>query len=68
MILGGSAIRERLEKGEIFRADTWEDSCIKEASYTLRVAPDGIMIDGKTFPPGEDLPPREGLSGGIHSN
>lgn len=56
MILGGFAIRERLENGGIFREGTWEDSCIKEASYTLRVAPDAMMIDGKIFPPGKTFP------------
>lgn len=56
MILGTSAIRERLENGEIFREGTSEDSCIREASYTLRVAPDGMMIDGKAYSPGNKFP------------
>ena len=56
MILATSAIRERLENGEIFREGTWEDSCIKEASYTLRVADDGMMIDGKAYSPGNKFP------------
>lgn len=53
MILGGDAIRERLNDGEILRDGTWEDSSIKEASYALRIAPDGLLINGRFFEPGE---------------
>ena len=53
MILGTDAIRERLEKGEIFQPGTWVDESIKEASYALRVANDGMVVDGKTYEPGD---------------
>ena len=48
MILGHNEIHNRLTKGEIFRKGTWESCCIKEASYALRVAPDGLMLEGET--------------------
>ena len=51
MILGGEAIRERLKNGDIFRSGTWDDSSIKEASYALRIANDGLLIDGKISDP-----------------
>ena len=56
MILSGTEILNRLENGEIFDPDTWEKRCIKEASYTLRVARDGMHINGKTYSPGKDFP------------
>ena len=52
MILGSSKIRERLEKKQIFRKDTWIDGSIKEASYALRVANDGMVVGGKMYEPG----------------
>ena len=52
MILGHNEIHNRLAKGEIFRKDTWDPNCIKEASYALRVAPDGLMLEGETYGPG----------------
>jgi deoxycytidine triphosphate deaminase len=56
MILSGSAIRRRLDDGEIFARGSWDEGCIKEASYTLRVADDGMHIDGKAYPPGRRYP------------
>jgi deoxycytidine triphosphate deaminase len=56
MILSRTAIRNRLENGEIFVPGTWDEGCIKEASYTLRVARDGMHINGKAYSPGKDFP------------
>jgi deoxycytidine triphosphate deaminase len=56
MILGRTAILNRLENGEIFVPGTWDEGCIKEASYTLRVARDGMHINGKAYSPGKDFP------------
>ena len=53
MILSGKAIRKRLVKGEVFRASTWDKKCLKEASYALRVAPDGLMFEDERYPPGQ---------------
>ena len=52
MILGTDTIRERLNKGEIFRRTTWVDESIKEASYALRVANDGMVVSGDIYEPG----------------
>ena len=52
MILGHNEIHNRLTKGEIFRKGTWDPKCVKEASYALRVAPDGLMLEGEIFGPG----------------
>ena len=54
MILGGKAIQERLDDGQIFKQDTWDVDSIKEASYALRIAVDGLLIDGTFYEPGED--------------
>ena len=51
MILGTDAIRERLNKGEIFRRNTWVNESIKEASYALRVADDGMVVSGDIYEP-----------------
>lgn len=56
MILGGTVISQRLGGGQIFRPGTWSSDCIKEASYTLRVAPDGMMVNEQTYPPGWNFP------------
>jgi deoxycytidine triphosphate deaminase len=56
MILSGPAIRERLEKGEIFRRGTWVGTGVREASYVPRVAQDGMLINGKSYPPGAQFP------------
>ena len=55
MILSGDAIRARLNDGEIFRKDTWDEKHLKEASYALRVAPDGLMLEGKPYRPDEEF-------------
>ena len=52
MILGTEQIRQHLIEGRIFRQGTWCDDHIKEASYALRVACDGMVLDGKVFSPG----------------
>ena len=54
MILSGDTIRARLELGQIFKADTWKAEHLKEASYALRVAPDGLMLEGTQYRPDED--------------
>ncbi len=56
MILGTTAIRDRLEKGQIFRPDTWDSRNVKEASYQLRVARDGLLLNGTPYPPGSSRP------------
>ena len=53
MILGHNEIHNSLTKGEIFRNGTWDPDCVKEASYALRVAPDGLILDGKPFRPND---------------
>lgn len=56
MILGSEAIKARLNNGEIFREGTWEVGNVKEASYALRIAMDGLIIDGKPYAQGEAYP------------
>ena len=51
MILGYGEIRKRLRNGEIFRKDTWDEGCLKEASYVLRIAGDGLLLDDKFYDP-----------------
>lgn len=53
MILSHDAILTRLELGQIFKGDSWKKKCLKQASYALRVAPDGLMVDGNRFEPGK---------------
>ena len=53
MILSHDAILARLELGQIFKGDSWGEKCLKQASYALRVAPDGLMVDGNRFEPGK---------------
>lgn len=53
MILGKDAIRGRLDKGDVFRCGTWAEESIKEASYALRVASDGLIVGGERYKPGE---------------
>ena len=53
LVLSGQAILKRLRQGEIFRGCTWEEDCIKEASYALRVADDGLLLDGEFYDPGD---------------
>ena len=52
MILSGESILERLKDGEIFRQGTWDEGSIKEASYALRLANDGLLVEGKFYEPG----------------
>ena len=47
MILGHNEIHNRLTKGEVFRKGTWHPGSVKEASYVLRIADDGLLLDGK---------------------
>ena len=54
MILGREAILTRLKLGQIFKGCTWHKKHLKEASYALRVAPDGLMLEGKHYRPGEE--------------
>ncbi len=54
MILGTKEIERRLDNGEIFRKDTVSKSSIKEASYALRMADTGMVIDGEVFSPDGD--------------
>ena len=49
MILDKTTIRERLYNGEVFKDGTWVEESIKEASYALRVASDGLLLRGKTL-------------------
>ena len=53
VILSGELIRQRLENGEIFKKGTWDESSIREASYVLRLASDGLLIDGNFYDPGK---------------
>ena len=55
MILRGEAILQRLKGGQIFKQGTWDEGLIKEASYALRVASDGLMLGGKPFLPEKDF-------------
>ena len=55
MILSGEAIRARVKKGEVFKQGTWVKESVKEASYALRVAPDGLILEGKRYGPEEDF-------------
>ena len=55
MILSGEAILERLKAGQIFKQCTWDERSVKEASYALRVANDGVMLGGKSFLPEKDF-------------
>ena len=53
MILSGEALKMRMVNGQIFKRNTWSLEAIKEASYALRVAPDGLMVNGKRYWPGK---------------
>ena len=53
MILSGESILERLRAGQIFEQGTWDANSIKEASYALRIAKDGLLVDGQFYDPGE---------------
>ena len=51
MILGHEEIHRRLKNGEIFRKCTWDKNYLREASYVLRIANDGLLLDGKFYDP-----------------
>ena len=51
MILGHNEIHNRIAGGEIFRKGTWDPNCIKEASYVLRIAGDGLLLNGRFYDP-----------------
>ena len=51
-VLGNKEILQRLNNGEIFKEGTWKESGIKEASYVLRLAWDGLVVGGEPYPPG----------------
>ena len=51
MILSREEIHRRLKNGEIFRKCTWNEKCLREASYVLRIANDGLLLDGKFYDP-----------------
>ena len=53
MILGHNEIHNRLTVGQIFRKDTWAPLSVKEASYALKVASDGLILEGEHFKPSE---------------
>ena len=54
MILARDKILRRLDDGEVLRDGTWVDESIKEASYALRVADDGMMLEGRRYRPEKD--------------
>ena len=54
MVLSRNTICERLKDEQVFKKDTWDCKSIKEASYALRVAPDGLMLEGKRYRPDKD--------------
>ena len=53
MILGHNEIHNRLSKDEVFRRGTWASGSVKEASYALRVASDGLILEGEPIKPSE---------------
>ena len=53
MILAQDEILRRLKRGDIFKEDTWSRTCLKEASYALPIAKDGLLVDGTFYEPGK---------------
>ena len=53
MILGRKEIHKRLKEGQIFKECTWKKKCLREASYALRIADDGLLLNGKFYDPGD---------------
>lgn len=51
-VLGSGEIRRRLIRGEVFKDGTWDPKGIMEASYALTIAWDGLVVDGRPYPPG----------------
>ncbi len=56
MILGSEEIKTRLEQGQVFKEGTWHEDNIKEASYALKVAGDGLIIDSIACEQGAEYP------------
>ncbi|MCY4618724.1 MAG: hypothetical protein OXD50_09265 [Chloroflexi bacterium] len=55
-VLGSREILNRLANGDVFAPETWKLENIKEASYALSLAWDGLVVDGKPYPPGSCYP------------
>ena len=55
MILSGEEIRSKVDGGEIFVPGSWACHSFKEVSYALRVASDGLVVDGEHYPPGRHI-------------
>ena len=53
MILAHNEFLDRLSKDEVFRRGTWAADSVKEASYALRVASDGLILEGEPFKPSQ---------------
>lgn len=51
-VLGRNRIRECLDREEVFKPGTWDEEGLKEASYALRLAWDGLVVEGRPYPPG----------------
>ena len=55
-VISGNEMQSKLDKGQIFRTDTWSPDCVQEASYDLRMADDFLIVGGKTHPEGTSFP------------
>lgn len=53
-VLGGDELQARLNRGQVFKPDTWDEEGVMEASYALRLAWDGLVVDGDPYPPGAE--------------
>lgn len=52
-VLARSEIKKRLDKGQIFVEGSWDEDCLRGASYDLRAAPDYLIApDGQRYWPG----------------
>ena len=40
-----------LQKAKISRKGSWDSNCVKEASYVLRIAGDGLLLNGRFYDP-----------------
>ena len=56
MILGGLEIQRKIDDGLIFITGTSDDNCVKEASYALRIAGDGLVLNEQQYGPGTPFP------------
>ena len=54
-MLSSQAILERLKDEQVFKRGTWNPCQIKEACYVLRIADDGLLVDGKFYDPTNSL-------------